>query len=242
MRVNGVRKVNMLCNMDPFHFHRYEYDFNLRIRNHLLKFASRRSLSTADRVMAISGYVENYMLQILGIHPSRVRRIYHGSDKSFGPGGEASRDAALIAGLNIFGDFILTVGSLFPYRRCEDVIAAFGHMEPTIRGGLTLVVAGSGTDRHYSRVLERAIAASGVADRVRLVGHVSPETMQALYRCCGLCVIASEVEACPNIAIEAMEAGCVTVASDSSGRARTRARDFSWDRCARETYSALVDW
>jgi len=281
LRVNGVKKVHMLCNMDPFHFHRYEYDFKLRIRNHLLKFESRRSLSTADRVIAISRYVEYYLVQFLGIHPSKVRLIYNGSDKSFGPRGQVSRDAALIAELNIFGDFILTVGSLFPYRRCEDVIAAFGRIEPTIRRDLTLVIAGSGTDWHYSRVLDRAIAASGVADRVRLVGHVSPEAMQALYRCCRLCVIASEVEACPNIAIEAMEAGCVTVASDSpplpeifdggathfpsrdiptlaetmqrclsdeklrqelSERSRTRAQDFSWDRCACETYSALVDW
>ena len=47
-----------------------------------------------------------------------------------------------------------------------------------------------------------------------MVGHVSWEMMRALYQCCKVCVIASEIEACPNIAIEAMTSGCVIVASD----------------------------
>jgi glycosyltransferase involved in cell wall biosynthesis len=214
-RVNGIRTVLMIRNMEPFHFHDYKYSCNNWVRNRLLKFGSRRAIAGAERVIAVSGFVEDYLHLGIGIHPSRIRRIYHGRDDSFGPEGDASRDAALITGLGIHGDFILTCGSLLPYRRCEDVIAAFGRIEPTVRRELLLVIAGSGTDRNYAGILERAIATSSAAERIRLVGHVSTEAMQALYRCCRLCVIASEVEACPNIAIEAMASGCVTAASDS---------------------------
>jgi glycosyltransferase involved in cell wall biosynthesis len=38
--------------------------------------------------------------------------------------------------------------------------------------------------------------------------------MKALYRQCDLCALATEIEACPNIAIEAMTAGCVIVSAD----------------------------
>jgi alpha-1,3-rhamnosyl/mannosyltransferase len=267
--------------MEAFHFHRYKYSFNNWVRNQLLEIGSRKSIMSGDRIIAVSGFVEGYLLRSIRIHPSRIRRIYHGRDETFGHKGEIIHDSSLVADLGIHGDFILTCGSLLPYRRCEDVIAAFSRIEPIVQRELTLVIAGSGADRHYARVLEKAVEESNAADHIRKVGHVSTEAMKALYRCCRLCVIATEVEACPNIAIEAMEAGCVTVASDSpplpeifagavvhfpsrdfsalteamqrcltdenlrkelSAQARNRAKDFSWNRCARETYSALVDW
>jgi len=280
-RVSGIRNVLMMRNMEPFYFGRYRYGANRWVRNYLLGFDSRRSLAGADRVIAVSGFAEDFLLQSMRISPTRVYRIYHGCDVSSSPDDNTTHDGELLAGLGISGDFILTCGSLLPYRRCEDVIRAFGRLDPAKRGRLSLVIAGSGSDQRYSRLLRREIAASGVAGRILQTGHVPREIMQALYRRCQACVIASEVEACPNIAIEAMGHGCVIVASDSpplpemfagaaahfpsrditalagiiqrgltdrdlrlrlSERARSRAQDFSWEKCARETYSALVNW
>jgi alpha-1,3-rhamnosyl/mannosyltransferase len=94
-------------------------------------------------------------------------------------------------------------------------------------------------------------------------------------------VIATEIEACPNIAIEAMAAGCVIVSGDRpplpemfqgcsleygardidllaqkirqavtndlwrvemKAKALKRAENFSWDKCAMDTYAALTQW
>ena len=91
----------------------------------------------------------------------------------------------------------------------------------------------------------------------------------------------STIEACPNIAIEAMAAGCTIVSSDRPplpemfhgcsleyrardidhlaqrirlaiddanlrrelrARAIRRSEVFSWDKCAKETYTALTEW
>ena len=38
--------------------------------------------------------------------------------------------------------------------------------------------------------------------------------MISLYRRCLVCIIATEIEACPNIAIEAMSSGCTIISSD----------------------------
>jgi glycosyltransferase involved in cell wall biosynthesis len=280
VKVKGIKTLFMLHNMEPFYYHDYKYNLSSRIRNYLLRHGSWRSIAQADRVIAVSKFVENYLHHTMRIHPSRIRRIYHGSDESFGPIGDLSSDIKLLNSIGIHGDFILTCGSLLPYRRCEDVIAAFSRIETHVKNGLTLVIVGTGTEQ-YERLLKRKIVESGVSDRTRILGFVSPEFMKSLYRCCRICVVASEVEACPTIAIEAIEAGCVIVASDTpplieildgaaaffpsrkipalvesmrrclsdvkfrkelSGRSRIRALDFSWDRCARETYSALVDW
>ena len=57
-------------------------------------------------------------------------------------------------------------------------------------------------------------------------GQRQNAVMRVLYRRCQLFVTATEVEACPNIAIEALTAGCSIVASDS-GPAREILGDAS---------------
>ena len=47
-----------------------------------------------------------------------------------------------------------------------------------------------------------------------LIGNVPWETMTVLYRNCKLFIIATEIEACPNIALESMAAGCVILSSN----------------------------
>ena len=77
-----------------------------------------------------------------------------------------------------------------------------------------LVIAGSGNDKRYGRILAKSVAESGVERQIYMTGHVSKEIMQALYRRCRLFITASEIEACPNIAIESLACGCVVIAAD----------------------------
>jgi glycosyltransferase involved in cell wall biosynthesis len=77
-----------------------------------------------------------------------------------------------------------------------------------------LVIAGAGNDPAYATRLRDQAARSPIADRIRFVGHVDREVMRALYQRAELVILATEVEACPNIAIEAMTAGAAILASD----------------------------
>lgn len=280
-RVGGGRRVLMLGNMEVFHYHKYRYSFKQALRNRLLKGQTIRCLKGADRVIAISDYTREFLENDMAVPENRTRRIYHGRDARFSPVPDLSGDHATLAALGIRGDYIFTCGSLLPYRRCEDVIAAFAALPRSAGYNVSLVIAGTGTEPLYDRLIDQAIKNSGCAERIYRVGHVSLETMAVLYRRSRVCVIASEVEACPNIAIEAMASGCAIVASDAnplpemfsdaaihfpmrdistlsssilrlltddkeragnSARALGRALDFSWDRCASETYSALTEW
>jgi glycosyltransferase involved in cell wall biosynthesis len=246
----------------------------------LLKWQSARSLANSDRVIAVSEFVGRELLDKIGVPVERVRRIYHGRDEGFSPSGDVERDKRLLATMGISAEYILTSGSLLPYRRCEDVVAAFSRYHDT-HPELHLVIAGSGTDSRYARVLKHAIRSAHCGERIHCIGHVGNEEMRALYRRSRLFVFATEVEACPNIAIEAMASGCVIVCADKEplpemfgdGAVRFRPRDiddlakkmerclddknqrdylkkcalaraqeFSWKRCARETYDALTDW
>lgn len=232
--VGGVKQVLMIRNMEPFNCRGYRYDFRQWLRNRFLAYLSKRSLCKADRVIAVSEYAQNHLTEVFGIAPQRIRQIYHGRNTMFAPGDQVE-DWKLLDQVGVKPGFILTCGSLLPYRRCEDVINAYAHMSRNLSDKAQLVVAGSGTDQSYKRLIETTRERSSREDGILLLGHVSQPIMAALYRQSRLCVIASEIEACPNIAIEAMTSGAVIVASDraplpemfSGSALHYRARDIN---------------
>jgi glycosyltransferase involved in cell wall biosynthesis len=214
-RVPGVRNVMMIRNMEPFLFDGYSYSPETWLRNRLLRWLSSTCLREADRVIAVSQFAEEQLVRGLGIDSRRVRTVYHGSTDLWS-GVDGASDRSTLESVGVEGAYLLTAGSFLPYRRCEDVIAAFNWLAPSLPSSMRLVIAGSGADRRYAETIRQAIASSPIRERISLLGHVSWETMAALYRHCVACVISTEIEACPNIAIEAMAAGCVIVSADRS--------------------------
>lgn len=280
-RMRRRKHVMMLRNMEPFLFDSYPYALSSLMRNLILQWETSRALRGADRIIAVGEVPEKQMTNGLGISPWRIRRIYHGRDTSFAPDGDWEEDQKCLQEIGVSSDFLLTCGSMLPYRRYEDVIESFNRCAGAVSPKLKLVIAGSGTDKRYRRLIQRTIVSSPYRDRILAVGHVPHRTMMALYRRCVLCVIASEIEACPNIVIEALSSGCVIVSCDRpplpeivqgasleypsrniselTSRIRLgiedtllrrrmkalaieRAGEFSWAKCAKETYSALVEW
>lgn len=212
--VGAVKQVLMLRNMEPFLFGQYRYSWNTALRNRLLARSSSQPLRCADRIIAVSGFARDYLVGVLNITPDRIHTVYHGRTEALADCGDAERDRSLLAELGVGGRFILTCGSLLPYRRCEDVIRAFDAIAGKLPDGMQLVIVGSGTDQRYGALVRDTIAKAAARSRILLAGHVAWDKMNALYRQCNACVIATEIEACPNIAIEAMTAGCAIIAND----------------------------
>jgi glycosyltransferase involved in cell wall biosynthesis len=212
-RIPDVRHVLMLRNMEPFLCQAYRYSAKTWLRNRLLRRLSVRCLSQADRVIAVSGFARDQLLRGIGIDAARIREVTHGSPDRRSDMNDV-QDRATLGTVGVEGDYIFTCGSLLPYRRCEDVIAAFNQYEPAQGSRAQLVIAGSGTDRRYGELIRRAVSASPHGERILVLGQVPWETMAVLYRQCSVFIMASEIEACPNIAIEAMSAGCAIVSAN----------------------------
>jgi len=212
--VPNVKQVLMLQNMEPFLCKGLSYSFNSRVRNYLLKEWSTYCLKKADRVISISEFVKKYLVQNLGIEKSRIRLIYHGTDQEkylkLNPG----RAKDVLEKLGVREKFILTCGSLLPYRRCEDVIGAFSKCAEKIGENVQLVIAGTGNDKKCHQLIENSIKKSPYRNRICRVGFVPWELMIDLYKRSLCCVLATEIEACSIIAIEAMTMGCAIISSD----------------------------
>jgi glycosyltransferase involved in cell wall biosynthesis len=151
----------------------------------------------------------------LGLAEPLLRKIYHGSPPPFVPDGDLAADRKCLAQLGVDGEYVFTSGSLLPYRRTEDVIQAFCDSVALAHPQAKLVIAGSGTDRRYGKVLQNTIAASGCADRVLVLNQVSQDIMRILYRRCRYFVAATEIEACPNTLLEAMASGSPILYADT---------------------------
>ena len=102
------------------------------------------------------------------------------------------------------------------YRRYEDVIHAFNRALPSIPDNVILVIVGSGSDLRYKKMLFNLIDQSPQPERILMMGSVKWSDMDLLYRNALCCIITSEIEACPNIAIEAMASGSLILASEIS--------------------------
>jgi glycosyltransferase involved in cell wall biosynthesis len=210
--VRGIRTVAMIRNMEPFLFGKYRYDLKNYIRNTVLCRASSKTLRNADRVIAVSQFAARYCRESLGLPDSRLNTIYHGRDQRFSAQAEPGDDA-MLAGLGVTGDYLFTCGSMLPYRRCELIIDAFANWSG--RPDCQLIIAGTSTDSRYQAGIRAAIERSGAAGSIKWLGQVKPDAMRVLYRRSRLFVTATEIEACPNIGIEALSSGCHIVSSDN---------------------------
>ena len=276
-KIEEVPVVMMIRNMEPFFFNAYPSPLKKKIRNYVLREASKRSCRRASHVVCVSKYVHAYAAKELGIVGACTSVIYHGRDPRFSPN-QAVTDKAVLSKYQLDeAGFLLTCGSLLPYRRCEDIVRSFLENVSPQFPGLKLIVSGAVLDRHY---FEKICSPQHAPNKkVHFVGHVSPDDLAALYRHCKLFITATEIEACPNIAIEALASGCKIVSAmtqplmeifgaaaayyprrsvlelsntittllsnterhdEMAQIALARSQDFSWEKCAQETYEMLV--
>jgi len=69
--------------------------------------------------------------------------------------------------------------------------------------------------RKYRDGLERFLAWRGLTDSACWTGSLTDEEIRWCYARCSLFIMTSRIEACPNIAMEAMSCGAISIAADN---------------------------
>jgi glycosyltransferase involved in cell wall biosynthesis len=210
----GARSLLMIRNMEPFCYQCYANGWRHSLRNRTLKRMSDRSLKKADHIIAVSDYAAQYLTTQLRIDPARISRVYHGIDPSYSRP-IAVRDTKASSYGDIPHEFLLTCGSLFPYRRCEDVIEAYAAIATQSMDKPDLLIAGDSPHVQYKAKLRQLAAELRIESHVRFLGHVDRDTLRALYQHAQAVLLATEVEACPNVAIESLASSSCILASSS---------------------------
>ncbi len=176
---------------------------------------TRTACERANRVIAISNYVKEFLVNRWHIPPNRIGLVYHGVNLP-----PASDSMTMPVGVprDWRGTFLFTAGSMHPYRALDDVIKA---MAVLASQGLRppLVIAGGveldPTQRPYLLRMKNLAEKLGVNSQIAWVGHLDKAEMSWCYSHCQMFLMTSRVEACPNIALEAMSHGAFCLAADN---------------------------
>jgi glycosyltransferase involved in cell wall biosynthesis len=138
--------------------------------------AERRTLVRADAVLAVSGALRDYAVE-LGVEPARVHIVPNGVNASlFRPG---PREESLRTRLDLLdGPVLGFVGGLRPWHGIEalpELLARLVPRHPRVR----LVIAGEGSQRG---MLEAELASRRLAGHVVFTGSISHDEIPALIR------------------------------------------------------------
>lgn len=136
----------------------------------------------------------------------------HGVDRSrYRPAADDAtreRDLAALAAVGVEPPFVAFVGTLEPRKNVPGLIAAFSSIAAR-QPDLSLVIAG----RHGwgAAEVDRAVAGSGLADRIHLLGYAHPDLLPALYREAAVVAYPSHAEGFGLPALEALACGAPLV-------------------------------
>jgi glycosyltransferase involved in cell wall biosynthesis len=169
------------------------------------------SVRRATRVIAVSEFTRGDLIDRYDLPPGQVVAIQNGVSARFHPDPEAARAVRVSLGLE--RPFVLFVGALQPRKNAPMLVDAFARLRE--HPGLDLAIAGG--DRGGLAALRERIAAHGLGDRVRLLGHVHEDVLPGLYSAAEVLAFPSLYEGFGLPALEAMACGTPVCASSTTG-------------------------
>jgi glycosyltransferase involved in cell wall biosynthesis len=219
--------------MDPLSNFRISRNLIATSKNLLRRLFAKAAVRSASRVICVSEFVAQY-IESWGIPKGKIDIIYHGTRLS------RYSDLTSRQGSRSSTKVLLCVGSLVPYRGIEDVILALSRGGLESQGYRLEVAGGVNKDSSgYFDHLKKLISVEGVEGAVRFRGEVALNNLEKMYQEAAAVIISSRVEACPNVALEAMSAGATILSvtckpmPEILGEAATYYRPDDWQSLAK---------
>ena len=203
----------MIRNMEPLAIPFGGNPLQEGIKNLFRAYVAKKACQRASRVIAVSQYVKDFLCKHWNIESSKVGTVYHGAEMP--PKIEALPDPTCFQ-WQVHERFIFTAGSIRPARGLEDLIYALGALH-TNTLNYKLVIAGAvdpGMEKFKAKLITLVLKL-GIASQVIWAGPLDAQEMSWCYHHCDVFVMTSRVEACPNIALEAMAHGCMCISAEN---------------------------
>lgn len=209
VRLKGCPVVTMIRNIEPIQRPVYKMPLLWRLRLWMLRYENAKAIRQSTRVLAISTYVKEEVCRRFNVNQEKVDVVYHGFDP-------VELSSARKPDFSIPEEFMFSAGSIVPYRGYEDIIRALAILRTKGVQKPCAVLAGSGGyhPTAYERSLKKLAQSLGVADSILWAGQLSRDEMAWCFQKAKLYIQTSRAEACPNIVLEAMGHGCMTISCD----------------------------
>jgi glycosyltransferase involved in cell wall biosynthesis len=181
-----------------------------------LTLMTRISVRRASRVIAISESTRQDVIELLGVSPQRVHRVYCGVDSSLSAASREEIDA-FRREKGLPERFILNLGTVEPRKNVVRLIEAYALLLESALDKMDdvhLVIAGGKgwlADPIYARVDEL-----GLHGRVHFVGYVAETEKRLWYNAAACFCYPSLYEGFGLPPLEAMACGVPTITSDAA--------------------------
>ena len=213
LKFGDIAVVNMVRNMEPFAYSGRKNPFSEKLRNIVRSKLAFNAVRRSQRVIALSNYVKQFLVDNLKIPENKISVVYHGiqHDKSF------NCVKPLVVPDSWKDNFLFTAGSIRPARGLEDILYALKHLDAE-KFDINLLIAGATAPNMlpYLKSLKAKIAEFGLQRKIIWSGSLNHEQMSWCYKNCQLFVMTSRVEALAMIACEAISRGRICITADSS--------------------------
>jgi glycosyltransferase involved in cell wall biosynthesis len=185
-----------------------------RLRSHLyLSLLANMAIRRASRVICVSAYTRDQLVQRFPDASGKVRVVGEGVDARFRPPSQAAMES-LRERLGICEPFVLFVGTGEPRKNLVRLIKAFERAVTRAGAPHHLIVAGA--QGWKDGPIRSAYETSGVRDRIHMVGYLSDEDLPAAYGAADVFAYPSQAEGFGLPALEAMACGTAVLTSNSS--------------------------
>ena len=195
----AIPVVTMVRNMEPLDHPFSGNSWNDGVRNLVRAALARRACERSARVIAVSEHVREALVSRWSVDAGKIAVVPHGVEA----GGEEKAPAALADG----APFVFAAGSIRPARGLEDLLGARAAIPPDYR----VAIAGGVEAEAYAASLRTMHNGD---ERVVWLGKLSEAEMAWCFRSARAFVMTSRAEACPNIVLEALAHGSLSISTD----------------------------
>ena len=185
-----------------------------RLRSHLyLTVLATQAIRRATRIICVSAYTRDRLLERFPEAAARVRLVGEGVDPRFRPPApEAVARAREAVGFD--EPYVLFVGTVEPRKNLPRLIRAFGTAVGRGRLPHRLVIAGG--QGWKDGPVREAYESSPVKGRIRLAGYVADDLLPAVYGGADVFAYPSQAEGFGLPPLEAMACGTAVLTSATS--------------------------
>lgn len=195
-KVPNVKTILSMRNMAIPNFLKIDVPFRMRLNLFFKYFPSVYSLRKADKVVAVSNYVKDFLKRNIGRDEKDIFVAYHMVNNLHM---EDISQLERCDDINKNDCVIFIPGSYYRYKKFHVLLEYLDSVE--MPSEVKVVFAGDEADKRY---LDRLKQHRAISYNLVFKTCLNMEEMKFFYKTARLVILSSQVEACPNIAIEAL--------------------------------------
>lgn len=199
-----------------FDFINSDYDFYRQRSNFLRKiyfYFRDLTLKRADKIIAISEYTKQKIIELAGIKEDKIKLIHLAADEVFRPQNDNALFLRLRKKYKIDGDFLLFVGAFMHHKNIHGLIKAFNQIRLKDMG---LVLVNVTNDIEYLRHIKKLISDLKLENKIYILGCIPQEELAGIYNMAQVVISVSFYEGFGLPILEAMSCGKPVIAADNT--------------------------